>query len=172
MARAASLSRRTKPSRCIGQAFGEGQATLHCSTLFVPSKIVADRTAGTQSHCIGLSLKMNKCSRAGVCCLAGKEVSLPPSLITPPLRVTLARRTGPLRTSRTHALPLSARQQSWKQTTQTARTNRRMELSLTRSDVNQGSPVITRVYSTVTLGVVATPKTGTAVVGPLAARPM
>jgi len=68
-----------------------------------------------------------------------------------------------------YALPKTA--------TQTARTNRGREfaqsvLPLTRSDANQGSPDITRVYSTVTLGVVATPKTGTAVVGPLAASPM
>jgi hypothetical protein len=49
---------------------------------------------------------------------------------------------------------------------------RRPYPSLTRSDADQGSPEITRVYSTVTLGVVATPKTGTTVVGPLAARPM
>ena len=78
-----------------------------------------------------------------------------------------------------HARPCAARTLYAlpKTDAQTAHTNRRKEyappvLSLTRSDVYQGNPEITRVYSTVTLGVVATPKTGTAVVGPLAARPM
>ena len=78
-----------------------------------------------------------------------------------------------------HARPCAARTlyALHKTDSQTARTNTRREfapsvLPLTHSDVNQGSPEITRVYSTVTLGVVATPKTGTTVVGPLAARPM
>ena len=41
-----------------------------------------------------------------------------------------------------------------------------------RAGDDQGSPEITRVYSTVVLGAVATPKRGTTVVGPLAARPI